>query len=163
MFKRNKKYNMNKKAANDTLQNVFAACEVEPNETPLEVIRVWNIANAAIVKVGFWVSIALLVVVLLMPVAFKESRHSNGNKVNSVNVSVVGHYLDKENGQFVMTLSGNGVLYDEIYAKKDDGSIIKPSKIEEEYNMVYIPFEDGNINIYIPKSDGTVLQAVLSK
>lgn len=161
---RNIKYNINSKVANETLQNVFAACEVEPNETPLEVIRVWNIANAAVVKAGFWIANILLIIILLMPFAFRTSDKANVKEQTSrADVQVAGHYIDKEENCFVMILSGSGIVYDEIYAKKDDGSIVKPSHINREENMVYIPFKEGNLNIYIPKEDGSVLQAVLSK
>jgi len=164
LFSKNKKYNINTKAANETLQNVFAACEIEPNETPLEVIRAINIASAAVVKIGFYISIALLVVVLMMPFAFKDSAKNKRNDTTGTSVvKVTGHYLDTDNGCFVMTLSGDGILYDKIYAKRDDGSIVIPSKIDEDNNMIFIPFTEGNINIYIPKEDGSVMQAVLSR
>ena len=70
MAHKGNKYNLDRKTADATLQNVFAACEVEPNETPLEVIKIVSFANAAIVRVCFRITIALLVVILLLPLAF---------------------------------------------------------------------------------------------
>lgn len=160
---KNNKYSMDKKAADETLKNVFAACDQNPNETPLEVIRAISIANAAVVRIGLISSIIVLAIVLLTPLAFiPKDRLSVGNaKIHEVKVT--GHYMDNENECFVMCLSGEGILYDEIYALDNNGVTIKPLKYDEGSCMVWIPFEKGNINIYVPNENGTTLQAVLSK
>lgn len=161
--RRNTKYVINKKAANDTLQSVFEACEQEPNSKPLELIQAWAIANTTIVKVGMWMSVALLVMVLVMPLAFVSSREADNGLGEVDNVKVVEHYLDVDNDCFVMVLYGNGIDYNGIYALRDDGRTVFPQEIDEDNHTVKIPFVEGNLNIYIPKSDGTFLQAVLSK
>lgn len=162
-FRKNKKYNMDMQAANETLQNVFAACEQEPNERPLEVIWVWNVASAAVVKAGFRISIVLLVLVLLMPVAFIKSSGEDSSNKKVAEAVITNHYMDKEDGCFVIVLEGDGINYEEIYAKRDSGVIVYPKSIDRDLGEVRIPFVEGNLNIYIQKSDGTFIQAVLSK
>ena len=50
MFRRNKIYSINRKAANEALQNVFAACEQAPNTQSLDALLFKNIANTTLVK-----------------------------------------------------------------------------------------------------------------
>lgn len=159
---KNKIYNMGKKQANETLMNVFAACNQAPNTRSFDYLVVKNIANTTIVKVGKRMAIVLLMLVILSPLAF---RNSNGyQQINRKNpVVVVSHHLDKGNACFVMELRGMGIDYSGIYAKTETGQIVVPSDTDEETGLVTIPFTEGNLNIFIPNEDGSVIQAVLSK
>ena len=162
MFRRNKVYSINKKAANEALQNVFAACEQEPNTQSLDVLLIKNIANTTLVKTGKWMSIVLLILVLLCPMVFYMAGKDQGAGPHKTDITVTSHYLDQENECFVMTLEGSDINYDGIYAKKDDGSVIYP--VETDRNgIVKFHFESGTINIFIPDTEGGVVQAVLSK
>ena len=154
-------YNIDRKVADETLKNVFAACEQQPNTKPLEVIRVRSIASDVVVKIGFVASIILLVLVLTMPLAF--GLPSGDKDKHKSNISIENHYIDTELRCFVMNLKGENIDYDGIYARKDDGTIVVPFRIDEENKTVMIPFNGGNINIFIPNGDGTYIQAVLSK
>lgn len=160
MFRKKSKYNIDTKTANEALQNIFAACDQEPNNTPLEVIKVRYLADTAIVKAGFWIGIVLLIAVILMPLAFK---YQPGMNSRTSNVTIREHYLDKDVNCFVIVFDGEGVIYESIYAKRDDGSTVYPSFIDRENKTIKIPFRKGNLNIFIPKEDGTIMQAVLSK
>lgn len=156
---RNNKYVINSDVANNTLKNVFEACDLEPNTKSLTSLKTWNIVNATGAKVGMWVSVALLVLIICMPLAFLHD-HSSSNEV--LKVEVIDHYMDKDNGCFVMTLSGDSVYYDGIYAVNEAGEVVPPVEIDEEAHIVKIPFTEGNLNIYISKNDGTYVHAVLS-
>ena len=161
MFRRNKIYSINKKAANEALQNVFAACEQKPNTQSLDALLFKNIANTTLVKAGKWMSIALLVLILLSPTVFYMAGKEAKPSVHKTDITVVSHSLDKENDCFVMTLSGSSIDYDGIYARKEDGSVIYP--IEASDGVVKFHFESGTLNIYIPDTEGGIVQAVLSK
>lgn len=160
MFRKKNKYNIDSKTANEALQNVFAACDKEPNKTPLEVIKVRNLADTAIVSAGFWVGVILLVAVILMPLAFRVSPGAGKTKSD---VRIVNHYIDKDVNCFVIEFDGEGVIYEHIYARRDNGTTVYPSDIDADNKTVKIPFKGGNLNIFIPKEDGTTMQAVLSK
>lgn len=160
MFRRRKIYNIDSKAANETLQNIFAACDQEPNNTPLELLKVRNLASTAIVKTGFWMGIILLCLIIIMPLAF-VNQGSEGGAIQEITIK--NHYLDYEDECFVLTFEGGDIVYEQIYAKRDDGSTVYPFKIDKDKKTIKIPFKEGNLNIYVPKEDGTVLHAVLSK
>ena len=141
MFRRNKVYSINKKAANEALQNVFAACEQEPNTQSLD---------------------ALLILILFCPMVFYMAGKESGEKPHKADIAVTSHYLDEENECFVMTVSGSDIDYEGIYAKKDDGSIVYPMETGSD-GTVRFHFESGTLNIFIPDTEGGVVQAVLSK
>ena len=162
MFRRNKVYSINRKAANEALQNVFAACDQTPNTQSLDALLFKNIANTTLVKTGKWLSVALLVLILLCPSIFYVAGKNSEKPVHKANITVVNHYLDKENECFVMELKGSEIYYDGIYAKKEDGSIIYPIQTDPA-GVVRFHFESGTLNIYIPDTEGGIVQAVLSK
>ena len=153
---------MNKKAANEALQNVFAACEQKPNTQSLDALLFKNIANTTLVKAGKWMSIALLILILLSPTVFYMAGKEAKEVVHKTDIAVVSHHLDKENECFVMQLDGTGIDYDGIYAKKEDGSIVYPAETTPD-GVVKFHFENGTLNIFIPDTEGGIVQAVLSK
>lgn len=162
MFRRNKIYSINRKAANEALQNVFAACEQTPNTQSLDALLFKNIANTTLVKTGKWMSIALLLLILMCPTVFYMAGKNAKEVEHKADIAVVSHHLDTENGLFVMELSGSDIYYDGIYAKKDDGSVIHPVETDEN-GTVKFRFESGTLNIFIPDTEGGIVQAVLSK
>ena len=158
MFKRNKIYSINKKAANEALQNVFAACEQTPNTKSLDALLIKNIANTTLVKIGKWMSVALLILILFCPLVFYMAGKDAQDLTKKTDIKVTRHYLDEDNECFVMELSGSDIYYEGIYAKKDDGSIIYP--VEASDGTVKFHFENGTINIFIPDTEGGIVQAV---
>ena len=162
MFRRNKIYSINKKAANEALQNVFAACEQTPNTQSLDVLLFRNIANTTLVKAGKWMSVALMVLILLCPAVFYIEGQKAVSQPHKTDIQVLGHYLDEENKCFVMELSGTDIDYEGIYARKENGSVIYPVETDEN-GVVKFRFESGTLNIFIPDTEGGIVQAVLSK
>lgn len=159
MFRRNKVYSIDRKAANEALQNVFAACEQTPNTRSLDALLFKNIANTTLVKSGKWMAIALLTLVLLCPLIFYTA--SGEDKPHKTDITVTEHYMDDDGQHFVMELSGTDIDYDGIYAKREDGSVIYPTVSGD--GIVKFRFEKGTLNIYIPDTEGGIVQAVLSK
>ena len=162
MFRRNRIYSINRKAANEALQNVFAACDQTPNTQSLDVLLFKNIANTTLVKTGKWLSVALLVLILFSPTVFYMAGKNSQKEPHKTDITVTNHYLDKENDCFVMELKGTGIDYDGIYAKKDDGSLVYPMSVDPA-GVVKFHFESGTLNIFIPDTEGGIVQAVLSK
>ena len=162
MFRRNKIYSIDRKAANEALQNVFAACEQTPNTQSLDVLLFKNIANTTLVKLGKWLSVALLVLIMLCPLVFYIAGKQHEDVRGKTDIKVTEHYIDEADQCFVMTLSGDDIYYEGIYAKKEDGSVIYPLSVEPD-GTVRFHFESGTLNIYIPDTEGGIVQAVLSK
>ena len=162
MFRRNKIYSINRKAANEALQNVFAACEQTPNTQSLDVLLFKNIANTTLVKTGKWLSVSLFALVLMSPLAFYLAGRQESGRIGRGDITVTEHHIDADDQCFVMTLSGTNIDYEGIYAKKEDGSVIYPVSTDPD-GTVKFHFESGTLNIYIPDTEGGIVQAVLSK
>ena len=162
MFRRNKVYSINKKVANETLQNVFAACEQTPNTQSLDALLFKNIANTTLVKTGKWIAVALLVLILFSPFVFYVAGKEAKTKPHRTDIIVTEHYLDEEHGYFVFHLSGTNIDYDGIYAKNGEGGVVYPAETSDD-GTVKFRFKEGTLNIFIPDTEGGVVQAVLSK
>lgn len=159
---RAKMYKMDKRAASETLKNVFEANNAEPNKVSLDTLVLRNKANTTMVKVCKWIAIVMLVLVIIAPLAF----HSHGNLnldgiKTSSQVKVVSHELYDDH--FVMVLSGDTIDYEGIYCKELNGKLVLPTSIDRNTGTVVIPYDKGTLNIYIPCTDGKVVQAMLSK
>ena len=64
-----------------------------------------------------------------------------------------------------MMINGDKLDYRNIYAVKNDGTMIFPSKIQfiDDNIEVTIPYDGEQLNLYIPDLDGNTLQAILSE
>ena len=107
-------------------------------------------------------SFALLVLILLCPMVFYMAGKNQTVREHQTDIKVTSHYLDEESGYFVMTVEGTDIDYDGIYAKKENGSKIYPAETDND-GTVKFRFESGTLNIFIPDTEGGIVQAVLSK
>ena len=155
-------YKMDKKAASETLKNVFEANNAVPNKTSLDMLVLRTRTNTTLVRSCKWIAIVMLILVILSPLAFhNEQSFSVSNMKASTQVSVVDHTLYSDH--FEMVLSGDMIDYDGIYCKKPDGTVVMPISADALSHIVEIPFDGELLNIYIPCTDGKIIQAVLSK
>ena len=67
--KRSKRYNMSKKAANDTLKNVLAACNIESDNINFDLLLIKSMAQTNYVDACKWIAIGVLFLVLISPLA----------------------------------------------------------------------------------------------
>lgn len=161
-MRRRKIYKMNRQEADRMLKNVFEASDIKPNKSSFDVILLRTIASTTLVRTCKWIAIAMLVLVIGSPLAFKTHNTFSVSDMNSTSqVTVVNHRLDGD--RFEMTLSGENIDYTGIYCKKNDGSIVFPILSSEKEHIVIIPFDGDSLNIYITCKDGKVVQALLSK
>ncbi|MBR2274493.1 MAG: hypothetical protein IJ873_00280 [Lachnospiraceae bacterium] len=160
MIHKNMRYQMDLKSANDTLQSVLKTCDKEPNTIPFDKLVFHNTVNAAYAKVCRYLSLALLLFAILSPLTFKDPGFSVRNSGLIERIIVTDHALYED--RFVMYLSGSGIDYKDIYARKNDGNYVFPSSVNEESGEVVFPFEGSSLNIYIPDLNGKVLHAILT-
>lgn len=158
-----KKYNMDMNTANQTLQNVFAACSQAPNTVPFDKLMLKGLAQTALVTACKWIAAGFLLLILVAPLAFRNSDFSVSSKSFRESISITDHQLYEH--EFKMVLNGSDVDYDNIYAKKPDGTFVFPSSvnISNDTMIVTIPYDGISLNIYIPDKNGKTLQAILSE
>ncbi|MCR5106839.1 MAG: hypothetical protein K6B28_01610 [Lachnospiraceae bacterium] len=160
MFRRNK-YNIDVNAANDTLQNVFKSLDKKPNTIPFDKLLFINSVNKTYTRACSFISVLLLLLILLSPLPFRSKEFTVSSTGVKQYIVILDHNLSE--GFFTLKLSGDGINYNDIYARLDDGSFLFPSTIDEEEGIVVFPYESGSLNIFIPDVNGKVLHAVLSK
>lgn len=156
-----KKYSVDMDTANQTLQNVFAACHQEPNTIPFDKLFLKGIAHTAFTKTGKCVGTAFLILTLFAPLAFRNPDFLVMSKGPTQQMAIEDHQLFTN--EFVMTLNGSDIDYTHIYAKKADGSIVLPLYVNPATHTVSLPYDGETLNIYILDLNGNVLQAILSE
>ncbi len=157
------KYTMDMTTANNILQNVFIAGEQKPNTIPFDKIVLRSKAKTTLVTACMWVGIIMLLFTLLSPLAFHTGELKVANPGTVKSIQITSHQLYTT--EFVMMLSGDKLDYRNIYALKDDGTMVFPSRVRfvDEQTEVTIPYDGKSLNIYIPDLDGNILQAILSE
>lgn len=156
-----KKYSMDLESANSILQNVLKENNKEPNTIPFNKLVQTNKVNTAYAKICRITSIVLLVAICVAPLFFGDRAFSVHKTGAFEGIIVADHQLYEDH--FVMYLKGNNINYHDIYARKNDGTFIFPSEIDEEAGVVTFPYSGGGMIIFVPDAGGRILQAVLSE
>ena len=65
---------MDIKQAGETLQNIFAACEQEPNKVPFDKIVLRQKANTKMFTIGKYISILFIIFLFIAPFLFPHSE-----------------------------------------------------------------------------------------
>lgn len=154
------KYDMDLETANQTLQNVFAACNQTPNTIPFEKIILQKKAKTAAVATCKWISVVFLIATLLSPLCFYRSISVHGTLETLHHISIEEHYF--ENDCFTIKFKGDNINYNEISVIDENGTINSPDEIIPTESTIRIYQPNGILNIYVPDYDGNTLHAVLS-
>lgn len=161
LFRKRSDRDFDIEAANQTLQNVFAACDRKPNTIPFETIIKQQKAKTAAVNFCMWVSLFFLLLTILSPLCFwNGSFKVNSNYSTSQYMTVVDHYM--EGDCFTIILKGDNIDYDHITLIDEAGNKRAPDKVLPSQNMVCIEHPTGTTNISIPDTDGHTITAILS-
>ncbi len=157
-----KRYNMSKKAANDTLKNVLAACNMDTEKINFDLLIIKGLAQTNFVDTCKWIAIGFLFLVLISPAALMNTdlKVASGGPMNE-HIIIEDHKLYKD--QFVLKLVGKDIDYVSIYAKTDDGITILPIDIDEDQGLVTFPYDNESLTIYIQDKEGHTLNATLSR
>ena len=157
------KYNMDMTTANNILQNVFAAEQQSPNTIPFDAIVLKSKAHTTLVTSCMWIGIIMLCLTILSPLAFRGQDLKVTDYSNAKGLQIVEHKLFTE--EFVMMVSGSKLDYQKIYATKNDGTVVFPSRIRfiNDNTEVTIPYDGDALNLFIPDTDGNIIQAILSE
>ena len=155
------KYDMDLETANQTLQNVFAACNQKPNTIPFEKIVLRKKAKTAAVVACKYISLLFLILVLLSPFCFYNNDFRvYDNSGISKPIIVEAHYY--ENDCFTIKFRGDNINYDEISVVDESDTVSAPDEIIKPESTIRIYQPHGTLNIYVPDYNGNTLHAVLS-
>lgn len=160
--KRSKRYNMSKKAANDTLKNVLAACNIESDNINFDLLLIKSMAQTNYVDACKWIAIGVLFLVLISPLALinNDIKIESKNLLNNDRIIIVDHELDEAG--FTIELAGDDIDYAAIYAENAEGHVFLPVSIDETNSLVTFPYNNEALTIHITDKHGHSLNAELS-
>ena len=148
--------------ADETLQSIFDACDVSHNTIPFDKVILKSKVETKIIHGFIHLAVFFLFLAIICPLFFKQD--SNFKIMNSTPgqpVVIIDHQLYENS--FAMSLTGNGIKYDEVNGIKENGAIVFPKTIDEAKGIVVIPYDGDALSINIPTIDGYVLHAILNE
>lgn len=160
IFRKEKKYEMNMSQANETLQNVFAACDKEPNKIPIDKLVLRQKANTKFFTIGKYIAAFFLALVLIAPLTFEHAPAKISKTINKVtNFVIVEHYI--EDSLFTMNLTGDEIDYENSYATTPDGEIYSPTFYNDGCTISF-PYDNKELNIFIYNKSGSYIQVIIT-
>ena len=150
-MKMNYEEELNEQKADELLQNVFRAAGREPNTTPIGELtnkrenKLKSLKNARIL------AMCLLVLVLISPVAFRNSLLNELGRPE-----VTDDVLAAGNLTLFLRDTGSGIDYEGIVAKTKEGRTILPSACSQKTATVTfrVPEDGSDLSIFIPSKTG---------
>ena len=159
---RSKKYNMSRTDASRTLQNVFTACNREPNVTNFDILILRSIAQTNLVSTCKWIAKGLIFLVLIAPVALLNTNFKVDTRgIVSDKIIIEDHQLYTDH--FVLIVHGEDIAYDNIYARNIEGDVVFPNHYDVVTGEIDFPYNNESLTIFIPDKNGHVLTATLSE
>ena len=162
-FNRRKKYTMNVKAADMTLQNVFSACDQAPNQVPFDKIILRNKLTYRSDNTYISVTAVLLLLTFLIPVFLPHSDDLSFLSVDyksSNTMSVVSHNMADD--KFTVQVNESNIDVESSYILGPDNQMLPPLEYDEAGNTLVFPVGEGEYNVFIYDNDGRCLHLLIS-
>lgn len=161
MFDNDKKSQMDLETADAILQNVFKACDAEPNKISLKKLEEKAAVNYRTDNVLIIVAAVLLFISILIPLFFKSAQFFvSVDEKSSRPLAITSHEMTTE--QLSMSFEGPKVDISKTYIEANDGTIIKPINFDSSKNAVTFPGLTQEANIYIYDINGKCLHLLLT-
>lgn len=156
-----KKYSMSKQEANNMLNNVLAACNIDSENINFDLLILKSIAQTTLIDTCKWIAIGFLFLILISPVVLINNEMKIESRgIANERIIIRNHQLYSDH--FVLELAGEDIAYDEIYARNAGGDVIFPTSIDEASGHVEFPYSSEALTIFIPDIHGHTLNASLS-
>lgn len=154
-------YNMDMETANQTLQNIFAACDTPPNTIPFDKIVLRQKARTRIFFFAKWICFLCVLLTMISPMAFQNMPSSFTNSVVGHNeIHVEKHFI--KDSYFYLYVSGNDLELKYSYAVAKDGIVYLPISYNNEMGELVFPYTGDSLNIFVSYSKNEFLQIVLT-
>ncbi len=155
-----KKYHLNPKQADATLQNIFVECHHAPNRVPFDKILLRQAIDTVTYDVLLCLTLFLLLFTFLFPLAVAPTDYLlKGHHISEESILV----SDKlEDGVLCLTLSGDNILYEEAYQETNTGIRESALSYDADTGTIYFTYHNTETNIYIPIENAQPLHLLLS-
>jgi len=155
LFKKKKEFHMDVKAADQTLQNVFEACNKGPNTVPFDKILLRCRYNGSSFDICIICSIILLAITLLVPLKLLPAFNYNSNRLTLVTHEQYSDYL-------LVTVSQQDISLEDCYFSDFDGNVVYAVGYNPLGRTVKFPFPDKEVNLTITTDSGTELHLLFT-
>lgn len=160
-LRKKKTYTMDIKLADETLQNVFAACEQPPNTIPFDKLILRQKLNTKSYSIRMWISLAILILTFFAPLLLKSSTFKITYPEHvSCDINLIEHHV--QDNLLFLTVSGDTVDYERIYMETANADVYSPISYDAESGVIILPYPKGECNIYIPDHSGNTLHLLIS-
>lgn len=160
-LKRKNKYEMDVKSAGKMLENVFAACNTEPNQVPFDKIVLRSKQNLFTDNLFIVVTIVLFLITFVAPLFFPH-----GSSFLSVDsnmgrpLNVIDYQMTTES--FSITFDGNTIDAGSSYMLGADDVTVMPSEYDRKTNTITFPYTPQEYNIYVFDINGRCIHLLLA-
>ncbi len=96
LFHRKKIYKMDMASANDTLQNVFAACEKEPNTIPFDKIVLRRKADTRLTCICKFTTLIMILALIFIPLFTLRTSTNIETEYNKSSLHIVDHFVTEK-------------------------------------------------------------------
>lgn len=159
-FTKKKTYQMDISSANETLQNVFANCEKEPNTIPFDKLLLRQKANTVSVSIGKIICLFMLFLLITIPIATIRMPAHLVDLSGASSIKIESHYV--ENGILYLAVIGGNLDTNKCYAITEDGTPILPTYVTTNFVCVSFPFVDGTLNIFLFDLNGNSIHLIVT-
>lgn len=160
-FQKNKKYELDMNTANDTLQNIFAACDKAPNTIPFDKLVLRQKANTKSYNILLVITAVLLLLTFLLPLVIVPVANSIASHITTEPTELVNDYV-KDNVLY-LEFTGGHILYESAYMELSDGTCLPPLSYDTKQYILCFPYDNTEeANIYIPIEDDVPLHFLIS-
>lgn len=153
-----KKYHINKKEAEETLQDILTANNQEQSESQKRLLTVFHRkSDKRIVRMALFgiLLIAGLVLALLLYMQYIKS-------VPTEPMSLSGDYVEDQRLYLTINTGGHRISLQKSYLRTIDGMEYSPISYDKSASVICFPYPDTECNIYIIARDGSQLHLLLS-
>lgn len=154
------KYTLNLDTANQTLQNIFEACEQTPNDVPLQILASQKDAIVRPISVMVWVCHIVLFLVLLLPFLLNQTKYQFTSYTSFDSFYVKENYAEEKN--IYIRLNSNDIDFTKCYLIDSQGTEIAASDFNTSTNTITFPYDDSNVDIYVSDQQNQVLHLLLT-
>ena len=147
-------------SANDTLQNVFAACEKEPNIIPFDKIILRRKANTRSDRLCKYAIIFMIILLLIIPFLAIRVDAKIETEVNSSSIHIIEHYV-RDHAIHLM-LENDNYYFPSCYSLDAKGVRHLPIIDSASPNHIVFPYTGVEINLYLCDEYGEYLHLIVT-
>ena len=147
--------------ANETLQNVFAACDKEPNMVPFDILLFKKEASTKFYNICMAIALFAFLIIFMMPLAFPhDSMHiTHVDYSTDTDISVIDHTVSADTLRLVLD---DSIDYSNTFMEDANGKVFKPQSYDPASHTIIFSYHQDEVNIFIFDDSGKQLHLLIT-